>query len=230
MTALAVASPAVQADRLFRFYHADGDEIFALCDVSISIDPGEIVAVVGPSGSGKSTLMSLVAGLDDPSGGTVHLNGEPMSHRPDAERASLRRRHVGILYQSDNLFAHLTVAENVELVAYLTGRPGRPARSLLDQVGLGRRAGSLPSELSGGELARAGLAVALAAAPTLLIADEPTGELDSTSETSLLELLHREASSGTAIIIATHSSRVTAFADRVIHLEDGRLTAARVLL
>lgn len=228
MTALAL--PAVQADRLFRFYHADGDEIFALCDVSVSIDPGEIVAVVGPSGSGKSTLMSLVAGLDDPSGGTVRLNGQPISHRPDAERASLRRRHVGVLYQSDNLFAHLTVAENVELIAYLTGRPKWPARPLLDQVGLGLRARSLPSELSGGELARAGLAVALAAGPALLIADEPTGELDSTSETSLLELLRREASNGTAIIIATHSPRVTAFADRVIHLEDGRLTAERVLL
>lgn len=226
MTARTGTAPAVEADRLFRFYHADGDEIFALCDVSITVAPGEIVAVVGPSGSGKSTLLTLIAGLDDPSGGTVRIGGQAMSHQPDAGRANLRRHHVGILYQSDNLFPHLSVVENVKLIASLTGRSGRPTGELLHQVGLAHRGGSLPSELSGGELARAGLAVALAAAPTLLIADEPTGELDTASEAGLLELLRRVAGDGTAIMIGTHSPRVVACADRVIHLEDGRLSTA----
>jgi putative ABC transport system ATP-binding protein len=216
----------VQALDLYRFYRAGDEETLALRGVSLAVGAGEMVAVSGPSGSGKSTLLAILAGLDEPDGGRVLLAGERMSHRPEAERTLIRRRLVGVLRQSGNLVEHLDLGSNIALVQDLRGRRTlrRTVGELLALVGLGHRAGALPGTLSGGELARAGLAVALAADPAVLVADEPTGELDLGTERRVLGLVRRVASEGTAIVVASHSAEVAAAADRVLHLADGRWT------
>ena len=217
--------PAVLAARsLHRFFRVDDAETLALQGVSLAVTPGEMVAVVGPSGSGKSTLLACLAGLDEPDGGTVTIAGQALSHRPEGARTRLRGRDIGLLFQSANLIEHLTVAGNVALVQQLLDRAIRPDRvSLLASVGLADRARAYPSELSGGEAARAGLAVALANQPAVLLADEPTGELDTTTEAEILTLLRAAAERGAAVLVASHSPAVAAAADRVIHLVDGTL-------
>lgn len=218
-------SAGVEADRLYRFYRAGEDETLALRGVSMCCDRGELVAVTGPSGSGKSTLLACLAGLDEPSGGTVRISGERLSHRSDAERTRLRARHVGVLYQSGNLLPHLSVVDNIRLVRSLRKRWPRASpvtpHELLEEVGIASRAAAWPDQLSGGEAARAGLAVALANDPDVLIADEPTGELDAASERSILDLLTRQARAGCAIVVASHSPYVAAEADHVLTLVDG---------
>lgn len=212
--------PGLSAHELYRFYRAGDEEILALKGVSVSLAAGELTAVVGPSGSGKSTLLNLLAGLDEPSGGTVWVAGERMSHRPEPVRARLRGSQIGILRQSDNLLAHLTVGANVDLVTRLQHTNG-DRHALLEAVGISGRATALPHQLSGGEAARAGLAVALAADPPVLLADEPTGELDGDSERSVLSLLRDRADRGGAVLVASHSPAVRRMADRVIALADG---------
>lgn len=217
-------SPAIEAVELYRFYRAGDDETLALRGVSLHVDPGELVSVAGPSGSGKSTLLACLAGLDEPDGGHVRLDGVRLSHRPEAQRAAMRARGVGVLFQSDNLIAHLTVRQNVDLAQRLAGRMDRSYRdALLAGLGLDGRAGALVGTLSGGEAARAGLAVALAAKPAVLVADEPTGELDDATEKDVLALLRTRADDGTAVLVASHSATVSALADRRIGLADGRL-------
>jgi putative ABC transport system ATP-binding protein len=219
-------TPAVDARALYRFFHAAGDETAALLDVSLTLAPGDFVAVVGPSGSGKSTLLACLAGLDEPDGGAVRIAGEAMSRRPEKERAALRARSVGLLFQADNLFGHLTVDGNIALAQRLAGSDD-PARrtALLAALGIGDLARAYPDELSGGEAVRAGLAVALAADPAVLLADEPTGELDGTAEAVVLDLLAGRARDGGAVVVATHSDAVAAAADRVLRLHDGRVVA-----
>jgi putative ABC transport system ATP-binding protein len=215
----------VVAHELYRFYRAGDEETLALRGVSLTVAAGELVVVAGPSGSGKSTLLALLAGLDEPDGGHVTVAGVRMSHRPEARRTLLRRRQVGVLRQSGNLVGHLDVRGNVGLVRALRGRSTTPRRNgadLLALVGLSSRAHALPAELSGGELARAGLAVALAGGPAVLVADEPTGELDLTNERRVLELLREVAAGGAAVVVASHSTEVAAAADRVLRLVDGR--------
>ena len=217
----------LQAHELYRFYHVGDDEIMALRGVSLQLDAGELVAVVGPSGSGKSTLLACLAGLDDPDGGAVSLRGQRLSRRPEPERAALRAREIGMLLQSGNLLDHLSVAANVRLAQRLARKPDeRRLASLLDHVGIAHRRHACPAQLSGGEAARAGLAVALAADPPLLIADEPTGEVDAASEAAVLDLLLAHRAAGGALLIATHSAALAARADRVLHLHDGRLANA----
>ncbi|MER7189509.1 ABC transporter ATP-binding protein [Streptomyces flaveolus] len=211
------------ARELYRFYRAGEEETLALRGVSLRVRRGETVAVVGPSGAGKSTLLACLAGLDEPSGGEVRVAGVRISHRPETERARLRARHVGVLLQSRNLLPHLSVRDNVQLAQHaVRGRPAVRAGALLDQVGLGRRSGALPRQLSGGELARAGLAVALANSPAVLLADEPTGELDGVTEELVLRMLRDRAADGCAVLIVTHSAEAVRGADRVITLDDGR--------
>ena len=215
--------PAVlEATDLYRFFHAGDDETLALRGVSLRVEAGEVVAVTGPSGSGKSTLLACLAGLDEPDGGTVRLAGETLSRRSEPDRAALRARHIGMLFQSGNLLEHLTIGQNVALAQRL-GRTvnGDRRRELLDDLGLGKRSGAYPSHLSGGEAARAGLAVALANDPAVLLADEPTGEVDATTEQQVLALLARRAEAGGAVMIVTHSAAVAAIADRTIALADG---------
>jgi putative ABC transport system ATP-binding protein len=182
------------------------------------------VAVTGPSGSGKSTLLGLLAGLDDPDGGTVRVAGERLSRRGEAERARIRARRVGVLYQLVNLVGHLDVTANVRLAQRLARTGARtPVAAILDAVGLSARASALPRELSGGEVARAGLAVALANDPDLLLCDEPTGELDGATAQRVLTLLRERAAGGTAVIVVTHSDAVAKAADRVVALRDGQV-------
>jgi putative ABC transport system ATP-binding protein len=225
MSASAMPAEAVlQARDLYRFYRAGDEETLALRGVSLTVAGGEVLVVSGPSGSGKSTLLACLAGLDEPDGGSVWVRDTRLSHRPEPERAALRARHVGILFQSANLLEHLTVWRNIELAQRLGRRRdvGR-ARALLNAVGLGRRGGARPSELSGGEAVRAAVAVALANDPDVLIADEPTGELDGGTEAAVLRLIRDQAAGGTAVVIASHSPAVTALADQVLQLKDGRL-------
>lgn len=221
-TATVHTQPAISAQSLHRFYHCGDEETQALRGVSITIEPGEFVAVVGPSGSGKSTLLACLAGLDEPDGGTVRIGGARVTRRPEPERARLRSRLVGMLSQSGNLLTHLTVAQNIALARRLAGRPmTEHSEDLLQALGIGHRADSRPATLSGGETVRAGLAVALANDPRVLLADEPTGELDSVTEQHVLDLLASRARSGTAMLVASHSSAVAAVADRIITLADG---------
>ena len=215
--------PAVEAIDLYRFYHAGDDETLALRGVSLVVQPGELVAVMGPSGSGKSTLLACLAGLDDPDGGVVHVKGERLTRRDEADRALRRAKLIGVLLQSGNLIDHLSIAENIQIARTLAGGGGRSPHELLAAVGLPNKASARPSRLSGGEAARAGLAVALAGDPVVLLADEPTGEVDHLNEHVIVELLLAEAARGTAVLVMTHSSRLAAAATRVLHLDDGRL-------
>ena len=216
--------PMLEARSLYRFFHTGDEETLALRGVSLAVDPGELVAVVGPSGSGKSTLLACLAGLDEPDGGRVLVASERLSRRPEPERAALRARRIGLLFQSGNLLDHLSVLQNVTLAQRVVGRPDRDrADALLDALGLAGRAGARPAELSGGETARAGLAVALANDPPLVLADEPTGELDAGNEARVLDLLGARAAAGGAVVVATHSPAVAAAAARTLRLEDGKV-------
>ncbi|MDQ2710400.1 MAG: ABC transporter ATP-binding protein [Actinomycetota bacterium] len=218
--------PAVLAQSLYRFFRSGEEETLALQGVALSVAPGELVAVVGPSGSGKSTLLACLAGLDEPDGGSVMVAGQAMSHQPERLRTSLRAGCIGWLGQSGNLFEHLTVRGNLRFARAMVPTPAtRDHEELLATVGLTERADAYPSELSGGELARAGLAVALANDPAVLLADEPTGELDSASESRVVDLLAVAAHNGAAVLVASHSPAVAARADRVIRLDDGKVTA-----
>ncbi|MDQ2797521.1 MAG: ATP-binding cassette domain-containing protein [Actinomycetota bacterium] len=213
---------ALDASSLHRFFHSGDEETQALRGVTITVAPGEFVAVVGPSGSGKSTLLSCLAGLDEPDGGTVRIDGTRITRRPESERARLRARLIGVLSQSGNLLNHLSVAQNIALARRLAGNSSSPSGTdHLDELGLARRAHAQPDTLSGGETVRAGLAVALANDPPVLLADEPTGELDSTTEAQVLSMLTRRTQQGTALLVASHSAAVAAAADRVITLRNG---------
>ena len=223
------ASLPLVASELYRFYHRGDSETAALRGISLRLQPGEFVAVMGPSGSGKSTLLACLAGLDEPSAGHVDICGQRVSRRPEAERAALRARHLGVLMQSGNLFEHLSVAINLDLQMRLGGslgahERGRRAGLLLEQTGLSGRRFARPSTLSGGEAARAGLAVALANDPGVLLADEPTAEVDVETEAQILELLAARRHNGCAMLVATHSAAFAARADRIIEIRDGRVS------
>lgn len=215
----------LEAHDLYRFYHAGEDETLALRGVSLLLRPAETVAIIGPSGSGKSSLLNCLAGLDEPDGGWTAVMGERMTRRPEAERAALRARHIGILLQSGNLLEHLTVAENVRVATYFRQqkKEALDVGVTLAAVGLAGRSRALPSHLSGGELARAGLALATVNAPPILLADEPTGEVDAANEAIVLDLLRQRARNGDANLVVTHSEAVASMADRVLRLVDGRL-------
>ena len=227
MTAAVAEHPAaIEAQSLYRFFRAGEEETLALQGVSLRIERGEFVALVGPSGSGKSTLLSCLAGTDEPDGGTVRIRDIRLSHQPEPVRARMRGRDIGLLFQTSNLLAHLTVRQNVALVQRLArGSVTQtvPVTSVLDSLGIAGRAQAYPSQLSGGELARAGLAVALANKPVVVLADEPTGELDHATESAVLDLLKVRAAAGVAVLVASHSPAVAAAADRVVRIADGRV-------
>ena len=219
-----VTPPVLEAASLYRFFRSSDEETLALRGVSLTLRRGELVAVVGPSGSGKSTLLACLAGLDEPDGGAVRVGGQRISHRPEPLRARLRARRIGVLYQDRNLLGHLTVEQNVRLVQRMAGGSAcSHPRVLLASLGIGERGPAHPNQLSGGELARAGLAVALANDPLVVLADEPTGELDTATESDVLAILRSRASGGAAILIASHSPAVAAIADRIITLADGQV-------
>ena len=223
------ATPLLEAIDLYRFFHAGDDETLALRGVSLTADRGEVVAVTGPSGSGKSTLLACLAGLDEPDGGVVRIEGRRLSRRPENARARARLDGIGVLYQQTNLIGHLSVDVNLAIVQRLAGARGRAGArrraEVLERCGIAARAGARPPQLSGGELARAGLAVALANEPSVLLADEPTGELDETTGAQMVALLRRRADDGAAVVIVTHSPELAAVADREVRLRDGRVAA-----
>ena len=183
-----------------------------------------MVYVHGPSGSGKSTLFAWLDGLDEPGGGYWTVLGERTTRRPEAERAAVLARKIGIMLQSGNLFDHLSVEDNVRLQMLLAGRVNHlRLDELIDLVGLNHRRHARPAHISGGEAARAALAVALAAEPKVLLADEPTGEVDAETEKQILQLLDAYRKNGGAILVVTHSNAVAAYANRTLHLFDGRI-------
>lgn len=214
----------LDAQDLFRFYHIGDTEIRALKGVSLDVSAGEIVALTGPSGSGKSTLLSCLCGLDEPDGGTVDIASRRMTRRPETQKAAIRASTLGILAQRDNLFPHLTVAENIAFALCHRGG-GDPVdiEKMLQSVGLSDRADAYPATLSGGEIARAGLAVALALDAPLIVADEPTAEVDEATERMILAILVDRSRKGKGALIATHSRAVAAIATRTLHLRDGHL-------
>jgi putative ABC transport system ATP-binding protein len=204
------------------------EEVLALDGVDLCLDAGGFTALVGPSGSGKSTLLHLAGGLDKPDAGRILLEDRDLSTLSAGERAQLRRRQVGFVFQFFHLIPTLTVTENVELPLVLDGarRNGRVG-DLLERVGLSHRADHLPGELSGGEMQRAAIARALVAQPRLLLADEPTGNLDSATGGEILDVLcDQVAEEGTALLMVTHDVGAANKAEQVLHLRDGRLANA----
>jgi ABC-type lipoprotein export system ATPase subunit len=197
----------------------------AVNDVDLAVAPGESVAIVGPSGCGKSTLLYLLGGLERATAGTLWLRAHQIDHMPEARLARLRRHQVGFVFQAFHLVDELTALENVELPTLLAGASPSAARhratELLEQIGLADRARHLPSELSGGQRQRVAIARALANEPTVVLADEPTGNLDSTSTTDVLRLFDQLHVNGQTLVIVTHDERIAATADRLISMRDG---------
>ena len=215
---------------VIRVYREADVETIALRGIDLTIAPGEFVAVMGRSGSGKSTLLNLLAGSDRPTAGRVQFLGRDLATADDATRAALRGREIGIVYQSDNLAPMLSLLENVRLAAWLAARPlaSVAATAALERVGLAHRAGHRPAQLSGGEQQRAALACVLAVGPSVLLADEITGELDSASAAVVLGLLREsQAGAGTTVVLVTHDHDVAGQADRIVELRDGRVVADR---
>jgi putative ABC transport system ATP-binding protein len=204
-----------------------GDRILTILDnVDLAIQPGEFTAVVGPSGSGKSTLLALMAGLDRPTSGEVRIDGEPIQDLSEDRLALLRRHKIGFVFQTFQLLGNLTARENVLFPLELANRPDarRRADDLLASVGLADRAHHYPTQLSGGEQQRVALARAFAPQPPILLADEPTGNLDGTTGRIILEiLLDLRRQHGTTLVLVTHDPAVAALADRRVHLLDGRI-------
>jgi ABC-type lipoprotein export system ATPase subunit len=215
----------LRARGLRKEYGSGAGLVRAVDDVDLDIGAGDTVAVMGPSGCGKSTLLHLLGGLDRPSAGEIWLDGRRVDQMGEKALARLRRTAVGFVFQSFQLLDELTTAENVELPALLDGRSPRVARRratvLLEQVGLADRAGFLPSALSGGQRQRAAIARALANEPLVVLADEPTGNLDSAATVEVLRLFESLHAAGQTLVIVTHDSRIAATADRLISMRDG---------
>jgi ABC-type lipoprotein export system ATPase subunit len=218
----------IRLERVSKIYRQDRQEVAALKEISLNICKGEFMAIMGPSGSGKSTLLNLIGGLDQPTSGTVAVDGQLISSLSDQEMTHLRRRTIGVIFQFFNLLPHLTVWENVALPLLLRGEPADRVKASvsasLDRVGLSRRLGHRPHELSGGEQQRVAIARALIIQPKVLLADEPTGNLDSTVGGEIMELLKvLSKQQSITVILATHSLPASSYADDVVHLKDGRI-------
>jgi putative ABC transport system ATP-binding protein len=219
--------PVIKLERVTKVFSTDEVETHALSDVEIEIARGEYVSIAGPSGCGKSTLLSILGLLDTPTNGSYALNGQQVTELKPRDRARVRNREIGFIFQSFNLIGDLTVFENVELPLTYRGMSAAERRlrvaEALDRVGMGHRAKHLPSQLSGGQQQRVAVARAVAGEPVMLLADEPTGNLDSRSGESVMELLQELHDSGATICMVTHDARYARNAQRHIHLFDGRI-------
>ena len=215
----------LRATGLTKTFSGDGVVLPAVRGVDLRVPQGEFVAITGPSGSGKSTLLHMLGGLERPTSGEIWLDGQRVDGLSQARWAVLRRRHIGFVFQFFNLVSNMTVADNVELAALMGGATRRQAQArrqeLLAELDLAAKADAAPTRLSGGEQQRVALARAMVNKPSLLLADEPTGNLDSASSSAVLRLLTNAHANGQAILLVTHDSRVASAADRVISLFDG---------
>jgi putative ABC transport system ATP-binding protein len=220
-------TPIIRLEALSKIFHTDEIETLAVADVHLEIPRGQYVCIAGPSGSGKTTLLSLIGLLDTPSAGTYVLGGATASGLSASSRARLRSEQIGFVFQSFNLIGDLTVAENVELPLTYRAIPAAERRqrvsAALDRVGMAHRGRHLPSQLSGGQQQRVAVARAVAGEPPLLLADEPTGNLDSKNGDAVMELLHELHRAGTTIVMVTHNPEYARQAQRTIHLFDGRV-------
>jgi putative ABC transport system ATP-binding protein len=221
----------IKLENAARTYHMGKTDVAALRGVDLKIEDGELVAIMGPSGSGKSTLMHLIGALDQPDEGSMVFGEQDVSKQGRNQLAELRGKHIGFVFQSFNLIATLTALENVELPMMYQGvtRKDRltKARNLLEQLGVGNRADHLPTELSGGEQQRVAIARALVNDPDLLLADEPTGNLDSKTGKQIMELLAKlNEEQGMTVVLVTHDPAVARYAQRTIHIFDGKVGQA----
>ncbi|HET6365853.1 MAG TPA: ABC transporter ATP-binding protein [Pseudomonadales bacterium] len=223
-------STTLEAEHVTKIYQEGAFEVPAVQDVTLTARAGEVVAILGPSGSGKTTLLSMLGCMLRPTSGTITIHGETVSDLDEGQLPWVRRRYVGFIFQSFNLFAALSAAENVEVVLQLKGLERKSRRDeslrLLDLVGLGKRADFLPRDMSGGERQRVSIARALAGDPPLILADEPTANLDAKNGEQVMKLLHAVTrSDGRTVIIVTHDHRVMPYIDRSVRIEDGKLVA-----
>ena len=222
-------SPILVTRGLRKNFESEGAPVRALRGVDFTMKPGEFVAVMGPSGCGKSTLLNLVAGLDTATDGEITLAGESLVGKTEDELAIMRRKHIGIVFQFFNLLESMSVLENVTLPAVIAGAPRKRAesraRDLLDLLGLADKAKEAPGVLSGGQRQRLAIARALANEPTLLLADEPTGALDSEGGHEVLELFRRLHAGGQTILLVTHDDEVAEAGDRIVRMRDGRVVS-----
>ena len=225
-----MSDAAVSGTSLVKTYHQGDDEIRALRGVDVSVANGEFLAITGASGSGKSTLLHILGGLDRPDEGEVAVEGRTLAALNDDALALLRRRRLGFVLQFFNLLPTLTAEENAAFPLLLDGVPDAldRARAALEEVGVGARRSHRPSQLSGGEQQRVALARALVTEPAVVLADEPTGNLDSATGREILELLRTTANNGQTIVMVTHDQKAAEFADRSVRLVDGRLEDGRI--
>ena len=219
---------ALELRHVSKTYGEGAAEVHALRDVSLTVEPGALVAIMGPSGSGKSTMLTIAGSLEDASSGDVLVAGRALAGLSRNERARLRRRSIGFVFQNFNLLAGLTAAENVALPLELDGIPVRTARkaamAALDELGLGDRAARFPDELSGGERQRVAIARAVVGERRLLLADEPSGALDSVNAEGVMRLVRAACQGGVAGVVVTHDAQLASWADRVVFLRDGRIS------
>lgn len=227
-----MAQPIIQTDNISRKYVMGEEVVQALKSVTFSISKGEYVAFMGPSGSGKSTLMNIIGALDTPSGGTYILNGKDVSNMDDNELAEIRNKEIGFVFQTFNLLPRSTSLDNVALPLVYSGikqsdRNSRALKALTD-VGLGNRSGHKPNELSGGQRQRVAIARALVNNPSILLADEPTGNLDSKTSYEIMDLFDQLHQKGNTIIMVTHEDDIALYAHRIIRLRDGLIESDTV--
>ena len=229
MSAFAASESIIRLEEVSRIYDTGKVQVPALMDINLDVAKGEFLAIIGPSGSGKSTMMNILGCLDRPTEGRYVLDGQPVDELTDDGLAFVRSRSIGFVFQSYNLLPRTSALENVATPLMYQGVPRKErlarARAALERLGLGDRLSHVPSELSGGQQQRVGIARALVTEPAILLADEPTGNLDSHSGAEVIELFHDLHASGRTIILITHDAEVAAVADRQIHIRDGQVAA-----
>lgn len=223
----------VETRNLGKVYNTNGTKVEALKGVNMMLERGELVAVMGPSGCGKSTLLHLLGGLDTPTTGEVLIQNQRIDQMSESQRAVMRRRQIGFVFQAFNLIGNLSVADNIELPALVAGRSANQARTqrerLLTNLGIPDKHAQSPSQLSGGQRQRVALARAMINQPTILLADEPTGNLDSKTAFEVLQLLQNTHASGQTILLVTHDPNVASIAQRVLFMKDGQISGETTL-